>query len=75
MDKKFLYMNIINFAKVERGGGKTLIHHKWIVCQVFLKPFPDVSLQTVIVSKLKMQGIPKCWVKVFGGRGGQGSEQ
>ena len=29
----------------------------------------------MIVSKLKMQGIPKCWVKVLGGRGGQGSEQ
>ena len=36
VDKKFLNVNIINFAKVDKGGGgKTLIHQKWIICLFF----------------------------------------
>ena len=31
--KKFLNVNIINFAKVDKGGGgKSLIHQNWIIC-------------------------------------------
>ena len=39
---KFISVNIINFAKVDKGGGgKTFIHQKWIICRVFLsEPFP-----------------------------------
>ena len=38
VDKKFLNMNIINFAKVDKGGGgKKLIHQKWIICRFFFK--------------------------------------
>ena len=33
MDKKILNVNLINFAKMDKGGdGKTLIHQKWIIC-------------------------------------------
>ena len=37
MDRKILNVNIIKFAKVDKGwgggwlGGKTLIHKKWII--------------------------------------------
>ena len=39
VDKKFLNVNIINFAEVDKRGGKTLIHQKWIIC-LFFKTFP-----------------------------------
>ena len=36
MDKKILSVNIINFAKVDKGGGgKTLIHQKWIISSFY----------------------------------------
>ena len=37
VDKKFFNVNIINFAKVDKGGGrgKTPIHQKWIICRLF----------------------------------------
>ena len=33
--KQILNVNIINFAKVDKGGGKKLIHKKWIICRIF----------------------------------------
>ena len=39
--KKFLNVNIINFAEVDKGGGsKTPFHQKWIIYRLFLEPFP-----------------------------------
>ena len=40
VDTKILNVNIINFAEVDKGGCKTLIHQKWIICLFFSKPFP-----------------------------------
>ena len=34
--KQFLNVNIINFARVDMGGGKMIIHKKWITCRLFL---------------------------------------
>jgi len=33
--KTGLNVNIINFAKVDKGGGKTLILKMWIICHYF----------------------------------------
>ena len=36
VDKKFLYVNIINFVKVDKGeGGKMLIDQEWIISSFF----------------------------------------
>ena len=36
VEKTILDGNVINFAKVVKGGGgKTLIHQKWIICSLF----------------------------------------
>ena len=45
---KYIHVNIINFARWIRGGGKSLIHKKGRICQAFVEPFPTYHF---IISK------------------------